>query len=287
MQSMINHFDASICNNTASKEHFTSKSIKTITHAFRLISRSLSLQPGTCFEDLKINSRADSACDSFCPPALLPALAAHCCAEGMLCHKGSINQPTSKAVMQRVHLWFLCWHWLLALGKPRVSAALLCKDSPCSLNNSKDDVCVTPRCHTWLMKSSAWSPGSTTPIASPLGLQYWELGKSCLFKAETQQKNHITQHNRSFILKRFILPDSSSRLTSDAHACFWLSTDPAQEEKEKPATSCSHWSVSGPSMPAWECVRLPLLWNVSGFCISAQIMELLVTAKICPQFSGV
>lgn len=196
MQSMINHFEASICNNTASKEHFTSKSIiKTITHAFRLISLSLSLQPGTCFEDVKINSRADSACAGFRRPALLPALPAHCCAEGTLCHKGYINQPTSKAVMQRVHLWFLCWHWLLASGKPRVSAALLCKDSPCSLNNSKDDVCVTPRCHTWLMRSSAWSPGSTPPIALPLGLQYWELGKSRLSKAETQQKSpqHSTE----------------------------------------------------------------------------------------------
>lgn len=185
---MINHFEARICNGTASKAHFTSKSIiKTITHAFRLIPLGLSLQPGTCSEDLQINSRADSACDSFRTPALPPALPAHCCAEGMLCHKGSINQPTSKAVMQHVHLWFLCWHWLLASGKPRVSVALLCKDSPCSLYNSNDDVCVAPRCHAWLMKSSAWSPGSTTPIALPLGLQYWEAGKPCLSK-ETQQK---------------------------------------------------------------------------------------------------
>lgn len=267
MQSMINHFEASICNNTASKERFTSKSIiKTITHAFRLISLGLSLWPGTWSEDLKINSRADSACDSFRTPALPPALPAHCCAEGMLCHKGYINQPTSRAVMQHVHLWLLCWHWLLASGKPRVSAALLCKGSPCSVYNSSDDICVTPRCHTCLMQSRACSPGSTAPIALPLGLQHWEVGKSCPSKAETQQKTHNTQQSRtwkcnSFIIKHFILPDSSSRLTSDDQACFWLSTDPAQEEKEKATLSCSHWCVSGPSMPVGECARLPLVWT--------------------------
>ena len=66
--------------------------------------------------------------------------------------------------------------------------ALYLKGSPCSLNNSKDDVCVTPHCRTWLMRSSAWSPRGTTLITSPLGLQYWELAKSYLSKAETQQK---------------------------------------------------------------------------------------------------
>lgn len=215
---------------------------------------------------LKINSRADSACDSFHTPALLPALPAHCCAEGMLCHKRYINQPTSKAVMQHVHLWFLCWHWLLALGKPRVSAALLCKDSPCSLNNSKDDVCVTPRV----------IPGSWRAVHGVLAVQHhlhcpwgcstgnWE-NPDFPKQKPSKNKNNTPQNRRrksnSFITEHFILPDSSSRLTSDDQACFWLSTDPAQEEKEKAVLSCSHWSVSGSSMPAWECIRLPLVWT--------------------------
>lgn len=133
--------------------------------------------------------------------------------------------------------------------------ALYLKGSSCSLNNSKDDICVTPHCRTWLMKSSAWSPGSTTPIALPLELQYQELAKSYLSKAETWQKKKNQQQNgrwksKAFVLDHFILPDSPSRLTSDDQACLWLSCTaetPAQEEKEKAAPSSTrapwHWNV--------------------------------------------
>lgn len=200
-----------------------------------------------------------SACPPSCPPCPL------------LCWRDALSQGIRQPADQQG-----CYATppsvvpLLALTarlrKAKSVSSLVWKDSPCSLNNSKHDVCVTPRCHTWLMKSSAWSPGSTTTITLPLGLQYWELGKSCLSKVESQQKPHNTQQNRrwkcnSFIPEHFILPDSSSRLTSDDQACFWLSTDPDQEEKAKAAPSCSYWSVSGPSMPAWEWVRLPLVWT--------------------------
>lgn len=144
-----------------------------------------------------------------------------------------------------------------------MSAALLCKDSPCSLNNSKDDVCVTPRCHTWLMRSSAWSPGSTPPIALPLGLQYWELGKSRLSKAETQQKTttlnrtggenatasclsilfHLTRHAGGHLMIKHVSADNR--------------TSPGGERESSP--SGSHCSASGPSKPAWESVRVPLV----------------------------
>lgn len=130
----------------------------------------------------------------------------------------------------------------------------------------------------WLL---AAMPGSWRAVHGVLAVHHqlhcpWDCStgkrENPAFPKKKPSKNpHNTQQYRtckwnSFTPKHFILPDSSSRLMSNDQACFWLSTDPAQEEKEKAAPSCSHWSVSGPNMPARECVRLTLLWTGLYFC---------------------
>lgn len=178
------------------------------------------------------------------------------------------------------------------LGTARpVSILPLClKGSPSSLNNSKDDVRVTPHCLTWLMRSSTWSPGSATPITSPLGPRYWELAKSYLSKAETQQKNRTGGEKAKASASTILFCQLSIQADT-----WWPSTfvvelhngDPNPGGERESSSLLLPLVCQGPKRPGTRMRKTPtgLYWSV--FCDSARITDLLVTAKVHPRLNGV